>query len=300
MNRKTTFEGMLKPPPEVSGSPHEQGAPIVLDGHGTIHTGLGTDRDGNPIERPYIWLWIEPVAQADCNEYRWYQFFKPTFYILDENGNRGDPETNIPEFPAATGLKFRFNRWNPDYHKVPSQQEDEQRRRDGKPKTPKHRPSHLRPPAGGPKYGKPFVQTGVPGSNPNGTTPLPGLFDGPNFSNRPEPDKKSPIETIFLKKIRPRQASGENPPPPGTAVVEVEVEFQTCLACIDDGEYKCIYCLTWTYTERSTLRTEWTEDTAGSSTPEAGIVTPERHWKLGVRVIDVDARIHVNGQAPCD
>lgn len=310
MTKRGRFEGMRDPPRPVSGPPDESvSPPVVLEGHGTIHAGLGTPPPGEPplTSRPHLWIWIDPDDNAPCREYRWYQFHKPAFYILEEgdinpDGSRSanaDPETGLPEITAVTGLKLRFNRWNPDYHKEPIRAEDEQRRADGKRSLPYVRPNWLTPPVGGPKRAKPFIQYGVPGSNPEGTTPLPGLLDGPNFSERQNPDEPSTVEWAYLRKKRPRRHTGDQPPP-GTATCEVEVAFRTCLYCIDERPPACLRCLTWIYRERTTLRTEWVRDTSAPSTPTAGISTPPPpRWKLAAKATQTDARIVVVGWGAC-
>lgn len=301
---------MREPPGGVEGVPDESGTPPVeLKGHGNLHVGRGTSEDGEVLERPYIWIWIEPADDHPCNEYRFYQFFKPELYILEPDdlnpdGTRSEdaePETGLPELTPKTGVSFKFDHWNPDFHKKPADDEDHQRRRDGRPRLPRYRPGHLTPPAGGPKPGRPFIQYRVPGTNPNGTTPLPGLCDGPSFNERADPDTLSPVEFLFLEKTRPRHATGARPPS-GRAIVEVVVQFETCLACVDGGEFECLQCLHWSYTERSTLRTEWTEDHSSSDTPSLGAPTDdddEPRWKLGTAVIERAATIDVKGWSPC-
>jgi hypothetical protein len=283
------FEELLRLHPELRQPPVEA-PPTTVPGVGIVHRGRTAVTDGD-LPRDYFWIWLQRDPNAACPEFRWYQFVRPRLFI---NGvDVGADET----FEPATGLRTTFGKWNPDYHVDPSRQEDRDRLRDGLPKLPGFTPD-LPPdtPGGDPpdvEPGKPHIEAKVPGAHgvtgvtSTGPRAL-GLLDSPNFTQRPKPDVPSQIEQSWHDNT-PRW-TGEAPPPPltGTDIVEVRVEMRSYLVCIEDGEARCIGCVSWTHTSRAELRWDWIRDVG--EIPELGMVAvADRRWKR--RVLNANYRL---------
>src|SRR3990167_4146358 len=100
--------------------------------HGTVKMGrIGADLVGKG-EIPKIVIWFEPIKEAPCNEYRWYQFVHPSLFIEVKAPEilKSPKKDYTPKgYEVETGgkIKIKFCSWRPDYDKKDVEKEEKER-----------------------------------------------------------------------------------------------------------------------------------------------------------------------------
>ena len=161
-------------------APPEELTPVMAGEHGTVHRG----RSDVPLEgggsRPTFDL-VVPARGNPCEQrgsYRWYQYVRLRLTLDGQLKRLRKP------IEGATGLKYFFDKWNPDYHVSEVAATD-----------PGFSPPGLDLDAD--RLGKPFRHYDVPGTRTaGGTSTLTGVLDAPNFCQRGE-RTHSPAEQLL-------------------------------------------------------------------------------------------------------
>lgn len=212
--------------------------PVVIPGEGRVRRAQsGRNGATSSNNRPFVSFWIERDPNSPCQEYEWYQFVRPTFFINGRERRRGNSFRSLTEGTAV------FGKWRPDLD-ADRIQEAEKTRPKGA--YPDFKPTDLKTPEGKPYYG--FT---IPRSN--GQI---GLIDAPDFSRRGKNNEPSPLEQQWWK-VRNNAVRSDKQPRGGIDNVTVNLEFRSYLLCVDQASGTCKIVVPWTYVIRAQIRYDW-------------------------------------------
>lgn len=263
--------------PELNRAPEEL-PPVQAGEHGTVHRGrTEVPREGGG-SRPYLWIWLVPAPGNPCERrgsYRWYQYVR---LRLTLDGERKRVRGSIL---GATGLKYRFDEWNPDYHASEVGPAD----------------PTLSPPGLGldaDRAGKPFRHYDVPGTRTaGGTSTLTGVLDAPNFCQRGT-QAHSPAEQL-LERFLPAGGTVREQidrPADQTVRMRIEIEGRSYLVCVADGAAACIGRVEWDYANDIEIRLTWSV--------EGVTLGAQKRWRLGSEIRRCDLSLDIGDWVqPC-
>lgn len=263
------------PIPELN-EPPQQEDPVEVPGHGTLRRGRTELPLKDDSTRPFLWLWLDHAADNECGPggtYRWYQFVRPRFFV------NGDEKRLSRDIEGATGRRYDFGEWNPDYHV-----------KEVKPHEPDFNPDGLEPT----EPGKPLKQYPIPGT----TTPDPltrrrltGVLDAPDFCTRKR-NRPAPIERLLRRTIRPPVVESPNRPDEREVTVEVRIEARSYLVCIRDDQVECIGYVSWEYTNEARIRVVWQQ--------RGTVLGTNRRWEPATELLSCERRLTIGGWSmPC-